>query len=239
MGMSNAAQHIRNDLKAAGFKLKLFSVRSSKTGSVTVEIRDASIAKSRITEIASRHEHIDRDNATGEILAGGNTFVTVRYARDVLAAAGAELTLRLRAGEREFGTVHVEATSAHTWQVWSSGAVGRMLRQISPEGGEGLAELLAERGELGAVCKSVWSGSAAQAERAAAHAQREQAWSAHLEVSLDLLRRAVSQLEHAQAVTARIAAEPEKTFELTFERRSAADECESLATLAVRELNDF
>jgi hypothetical protein len=147
----NAAQKIRNDLRAAGYALRAFSIRSSKTGSVTVEIKDASIAKGEITQIACQHEQIRRDEATGEILQGGNTFVSVRYAHAALAAAGVELTARLRAGARVFAGVHVDADgagAAHTWHVWSNGSVGRHLRQISPYGGEALAELLASRGEL-------------------------------------------------------------------------------------------
>jgi hypothetical protein len=80
--------------------------------------------------------------------------VFVRYASGVFAAAGAELTERLRAGERAFGTVHVDGegiASRHTWQIWSNGEIGRMLLQVSPYNGAALAEVLAERGELGAV----------------------------------------------------------------------------------------
>jgi hypothetical protein len=156
MGMSNAAVLIRNDLKAAGYALRAFSIRTAATGSVTVEIRDASIPKSKITEIACRYESISRDTATGEILSGGNTFISVRYARAALQAAGVELTARLRCGERTFASVHVDgegADAAHTWHVWSNGAVGRHLLQISPFDGEALAQLLAERGELAAAAR--------------------------------------------------------------------------------------
>lgn len=171
MCMSNAAQNIRNDLKAAGYALRAFSIRSSRTGSVTVEIKDASIRKSRITEIACAHEKIDRDHASGEILGGGNTFVSVRYADAALAAAGVELTARLRAGERTFGSVEVHADGAdhgHTWHVWAHGDEGRHLRQISPFDGESLAELLADRGELAGAAPQAPAAPAQAPELAAA-----------------------------------------------------------------------
>lgn len=160
--MSTAAACIRNDLKAAGYSLKQFSIRTAKTGSVTVEIRDASIAKSAVAQLAAQHENISRDEG-GEILSGGNVFVSVRYAREALEAAGAELTARLRCGERVFAGVHVDGEgpgALHTWHVWSNGDVGRHLRQISPFDGAALAEVLAERGELAAAARP-----AAQAPR--------------------------------------------------------------------------
>jgi hypothetical protein len=172
MSMSNAAQNIRNDLKAAGFALRSFSVRSSRGGSVTVEIKDLAISKARITEIASAHEKIDRCSVTHEILSGGNTFVSVRYADTAIEPAGAALTARLHAGERNFGAVHVdtEGDRRHTWHVWSNGAVGRHLRQITPFDGEALAELLASRGELAAVLAAAPAAPAAAPELAPAPA---------------------------------------------------------------------
>ena len=173
MSMSNAAQKIRIDLKAAGFSLRAFSIRSSRTGSVDVEIKDLGIEKGVITQIACAHEHIDRDSATGEILSGGNTFVSVRYAGEALEAAGAELTARMQAGERVFGGIHVDADGAghaHTWHVWTNGSVGRHLRQISPFHGEAVAEILASRGELVAVLAPAPVAPAAAPELAPAPA---------------------------------------------------------------------
>lgn len=265
MGMSNAAQSIRNDLKAAGYALRAFSIRSSRTGSVSVEIKDLEIEKGQITQIACAHEKIDRDSATGEILAGGNTFVSVRYAREALETAGAELAARMRAGVRVFGGIHVSADGAggaHTWHVWTNGDVGRHLRQISPFDGETVAEILASRGELAAVLAAaapelaevpeaelapaapnadrqlgkLAAAAAAAAAVDAQRAEREQAWSERLAVSLDLLRRAVAELETAAAVTGKISSGGD-SFELTIERRRAVDEAETLAEHAIRELD--
>jgi hypothetical protein len=197
MGMSNAAASIRTDLKAAGYALRAFSIRSARTGSVTVEIKDASIRKSAITELASRHEKIDRDAASGEILSGGNTFVSVSYARNALEAAGAALTKRLHLGQRLFASLQVDSQSAdcsHTWHVWSTGAGGRHLRQISPFGGEALAELLAERGELAAALQA----PAPELDESRELAARLE----HIANARELLLRAVSELGATVATVA-------------------------------------
>ena len=221
MGMSNAAVAIRTDLKAAGYALRAFSIRSSRTGSVTVEIKDPSIAKRRITEIACAHQHIDRDRATGEILGGGNTFVSVRYSHEALEAAAGELTARLRAGERSFGSLHVDGEgpdAKHTWHVWTTGDLGRHLRQISPFGGEALAELLADRGVLAAVLAP--APAAAAPDRAELDERRT-----HAAIALDLLRRAVRELEGCgQLGTVR-------------ETDQALNEAEASIKLALRELD--
>lgn len=223
MGMSNAAQSIRNDLKAAGYALRAFSIRSARTGSVTVEIKDASIPKSRITEIACRHEKIDRDGS-GEILSGGNTFVSVNYAREALEAAGVELTARLRAGERSFSGLHVDADgadAAHTWHVWSNGAVGRHLRQISPFDGEALAGVLAERGELVAALAAPEAAPAEAPGDSAELAARLE----RIESARELLRRALGELDTGA------------TVETVGDADAAISECESLLELVARELD--
>jgi len=72
------AETVKAGLKAAGYKQTQVSVRGSAS-SVTVTIRDAAVDYAKVKEIASQVEHIRHDNATGEILQGGNTFVTVAY----------------------------------------------------------------------------------------------------------------------------------------------------------------
>ena len=60
------------------------SVRSS-AGSLRVTIKDPSVKRAIVEAIASPHEHIDRDERTGDILRGGNTFLTVEYSDEALA----------------------------------------------------------------------------------------------------------------------------------------------------------
>jgi hypothetical protein len=84
--VETVADKIRADLKRAGIPHKSVSVRMPHWGSVHVTIRDASISISTIKTIANAYECIRRDDASGEILSGGNTFVDVDYDGEVLKA---------------------------------------------------------------------------------------------------------------------------------------------------------
>jgi len=80
--MSNA-KDIRNALKnQLGLTSQDVSVRSSR-GAIRVEIKIPT-AKGPIEEIARMAEHVDRCEFSGEILAGGNTFVFVDYSDSAL-----------------------------------------------------------------------------------------------------------------------------------------------------------
>jgi hypothetical protein len=80
MTTKETAARIRSDLKAAGFGPKKVSVRCTQGGSVDVEVKDRIDSLDPVREIAERSEKIDRCHMTGEIAAGVNTFVFVRYA---------------------------------------------------------------------------------------------------------------------------------------------------------------
>lgn len=82
--VETAADRIRADLKRAGIAHKAVSVRMPHHGSVHVTIRDASVSISLVKGIAKREECVRRDEYTGEILCGGNTFVDVEYDEDVI-----------------------------------------------------------------------------------------------------------------------------------------------------------
>lgn len=224
--MSSAARKIRNDLQAAGYRLHSFSIRTSRTGSVRVEIRDPAIAREAVARIASRHEAVRRDEASGEILSGGNTFVTIAYASGALAGAGEGLTARLRAGERRFGGIHVDTTgaaSSHTWHVWTNDDIGRHVRQISPFDGAALAEILAERGELQGVAQAAWRELAAAPPAGSTRAELDER-RAHICVALDLLRRATRELDVCAATDS------------LRETDRAMNEAETLVRLALGEL---
>lgn len=79
--MTNAAT-LRTALKNAGYSSRKVTVRDrggSLETSLLVTIRDASVSLSAVTKIAAPFENIHRDGY-GEILGGGNTFLTVEYA---------------------------------------------------------------------------------------------------------------------------------------------------------------
>lgn len=74
------AGEIRAALRSAGYTGRQVSVRSkiySMGSSIRVKIKDASVDPTKVIEAVKGHEHIDRDEATGEILGGGNRFVNV------------------------------------------------------------------------------------------------------------------------------------------------------------------
>jgi len=70
------AKMIRKDLKKA-FPKQKFSIRNQRGGystAINVGWNDG-VAQSKVKPILQKFERIDRDYATQEILAGGNTFV--------------------------------------------------------------------------------------------------------------------------------------------------------------------
>lgn len=73
---------LRAALKSAGYNSRKVTVRDrggSLETSLLVTIRSADVSLTAVTEIAAPFANIHRDGY-GEILGGGNTFVTVEYA---------------------------------------------------------------------------------------------------------------------------------------------------------------
>ena len=88
------SQAIRKDLKNNGFTSKDISVRvrdSLYDTSVKVTIKNPFIKISDIEKIVNKYEEIDRDQRTGEILAGANTYVFVEYEYGIMKEAAADL----------------------------------------------------------------------------------------------------------------------------------------------------
>ena len=84
------AAEIRAALKAKGWSSRKISVRAdyySMGSSIDITIKDVSIPLNVVKAIAEDHERIDRCQFSGEILAGCNRYVHVRYDYDVLKAA--------------------------------------------------------------------------------------------------------------------------------------------------------
>jgi hypothetical protein len=81
---TQSAATIRKSLKSIGITARQVSVRSGAC-SITCTIKDPAVKLATVEEIANPHESIARDERTGGILAGGNTFITVEYADDALA----------------------------------------------------------------------------------------------------------------------------------------------------------
>ena len=83
MTSTEKAKAIREALKEAGFNQKQISVKKQFSGysvAFYVTIRDTDIEKNTIKNIVNKFKSIDRDEITGEILAGGNDYVFVKKA---------------------------------------------------------------------------------------------------------------------------------------------------------------
>ena len=80
------AQNVRAALKAAGFNARKVSVKSSRgSSSVYVSIKDHTLIKDEIQEIAESFESVRRCSYSGDILQGGNTFIMVSYSTEAKA----------------------------------------------------------------------------------------------------------------------------------------------------------
>ncbi len=95
------AQEVRAELKALGITNKQVSV-TSKHGNIRCEIKDLTVNKKLVEDIAGKHESIRRCEFTGEILCGGNTFVSVEF--DWYAIEEAEKAYEAEAKEAETAT---------------------------------------------------------------------------------------------------------------------------------------
>jgi len=76
------SKKIRQALKAKGITNKQVSVKSksySMGSSIHVTIKDLSISRKMVEEIANKKESVRRCEVTHEILSGGNQFVFVDY----------------------------------------------------------------------------------------------------------------------------------------------------------------
>lgn len=86
MGTKERAAELRKTLKEHGWNGRKVSVRTeyySMGSSIHVTVRDPEVPISEIRKIAAGFEDISRDEATGDILSGGNTYVDVRVSDSV------------------------------------------------------------------------------------------------------------------------------------------------------------
>lgn len=75
-------QAIKAELKKAGYTVKQVSVRSGNCGysdKTDITVKDLSCNINEIRKICASFERIDYDQYNGEILAGGNTYISVQW----------------------------------------------------------------------------------------------------------------------------------------------------------------
>lgn len=84
--MNIMSNEIKKELAKAGIDIKQISVRHRWCGyseSYWVEIKSRDIDRELVRKICSQFEEVDRDERTGEILMGGNTYVWVDYCWEI------------------------------------------------------------------------------------------------------------------------------------------------------------
>ena len=80
------SNEIRKTLKEAGFTSKDYSIRVRDAGystTVNIEVKNPMVRLSVLKQVAKQFEVVDRDERSGEILQGGNTFVHCQYEDDI------------------------------------------------------------------------------------------------------------------------------------------------------------
>lgn len=111
------AAEIRKLYKAKGWTSRQISVRSAPctySSSIDITIKDPTIPMGPVKKIAAEFESIRRCEASGEILGGGNTFVSVEYSREAREQMAAKFVEKIKAAvpaEGEFSVLNkVEGT---------------------------------------------------------------------------------------------------------------------------------
>lgn len=83
MAVNPIADKIRQDLKAKGYRIPAqISVTSERGGyerAFRVTIKDLKINDEEIKKIVKKYQSVSYDERSGEILAGGNTYIFVEY----------------------------------------------------------------------------------------------------------------------------------------------------------------
>lgn len=91
MTTTEKAAEMRAAFKGKGWTGRQVSVRAkyfSLGSSISVHVKDPAIPLEPVKEIARLAEHVRRDERTGEILGGGNTYVDVGYTSEALEIIG-------------------------------------------------------------------------------------------------------------------------------------------------------
>jgi len=130
MSTSSSATNLRAALKTAGYSARQVTVRQ-RHSTLDVTIRVAGISHTKVSTIASAFESVRRCEASGEILLGGNVFVSVEYADALVGPLKASILATLDAAplgatvELPGGFSAAKPLPAHgrTYQgdVWMSG----------------------------------------------------------------------------------------------------------------------
>lgn len=115
------ADLLRAVLKTAGYKSTQVSVKQSPctySTSLRVTIRTAAIKHSEIKALAERFESVRRDEYSGEILLGGNTYLEVAYSEEALDSLTDEIEPTIMGLQPDGHAVEVRGLNI----VWCAGS---------------------------------------------------------------------------------------------------------------------
>jgi hypothetical protein len=100
---ANPTEQVRSELKALKITSKMVSVRATSSG-MNVVIKTRGVAAT-VEAICNKHSRIHRCEASGEILSGGNFYVSVEFDRGLVETMAKEVAAQL--------------SSANDWQGFS------------------------------------------------------------------------------------------------------------------------
>lgn len=93
----NAA--IKKELKDAGYKASDFSVSVKDCGystSIKIKIKSPEVNRKEVTNLLNHWKEIEYDQANGEILEGGNTYLFIEYVDGIFKEAAQEYAATAR-----------------------------------------------------------------------------------------------------------------------------------------------
>lgn len=133
---TEAAAEIRAELKRLGWSGRDVSVKASyfsMGSSIDIRIKNPDVPSRKVKAAAEAHQQISRCEMTGEILSGGNQYVSVQYSREAMEVIGARhlLAVNEAAGKlngAEYGvSIPIAGTPFYLgrmgqfcWEIWSA-----------------------------------------------------------------------------------------------------------------------
>lgn len=95
-------EQLKAELKAGRNEVSVKASSSSMSGSLRVVVLTNSVSLCDVKRICAPFEDVRRDERSGEILMGGNTYLTVEYSAEALAPVVESITRWLDTGSTEF-----------------------------------------------------------------------------------------------------------------------------------------
>ena len=94
LSITEKAAIVRKSLKEIGITSKQVSVKSAYCGysdKLSITIKDLTVNKETVEKVAKQFEEYERDERSGEILEGGNTYVFIDFDYQTLRSAAEEM----------------------------------------------------------------------------------------------------------------------------------------------------